>query len=614
MTAVLDPPPEAENQIISDTQTGGVSGNQTISGIVAFDVETGDAGDLYRYPDPQAYIRIAGWAYDDADEVAVEVTPVGDVATSIMTSAVATGHNVMAFDLPALVRAGRLTMAEVHQLARHGRIFDTLLAARHLDPPMAREKGVDAARRLDLDSLGERLGLGTKQGSIRDMAKQHGGYDQIPVDDPEYRAYLVGDVELSRKLYHRLLADFGGEVPPYLAREHRVAAIAAQISHNGFLVDQRVLGHRIAEIQQRKAQSYQFLNLRHGIPLADPKGKPYDAPLATKLGKAALERALTEAGATSLWRTEKTGQLDVSGDHMRHLVEEYHHLPAVREIAKHVYRIVSARTVYETVAANLCPDGRVHPWVAFKQATGRWSLTGPGLTVMGKRGGRHVEREVLLPDPGELALAVDLSQVDMRGVAGLSQDRAYIRMLETEDPHAEIAKALFGDVQRREQAKAIGHGWNYGRGIRAISEGEEIEPGLVRQFDASMRERFPRVVEWQNEVRAIAESGQLLDNGFGRPMRADPRRAHTQGPALMGQGAARDIMMEGLLRLVDAHPQTLPMLRAQIHDELVLSVPADQVEDVRRAVLDAFTWQWRGVPIVADSGPAGKTWGAVYAK
>src|SRR5690606_37245372 len=196
--------------------------------------------------------------------------------------------------------------------------------------------------------------------------------------------------------------------------------------------------------------------------------------LGTKAGKAALEAALRQAGATSIWRTEKTGEIAVGSDHMVHFGREYAHLPEVREIAKCVYRIVSARTVYETVAHCLHPDGRVHARVTFKQATGRWSLTEPGLTLMGKRAGRHVEREVFLPDPGEVALAVDLSQVDMRAVAGLSQDRAYIEMLAQEDPHLEIAKALFGDPGKREAAKAIGHGWNYGRSIRAISEMEEI--------------------------------------------------------------------------------------------------------------------------------------------
>jgi DNA polymerase-1 len=218
---------------------------------------------------------------------------------------------------------------------------------------------------------------------------------------------------------------------------------------------------------------------------------------------------------------------------------------------------------------------------------------------------------VFLPDPGEVLISADLSQVDMRAVAGLSQDQGYIAMLHKEDPHAEIAEALFGDRSKREIAKPIGHGWNYGRSIKAISQMEEIDPALVVQFDRSMRERFPRLVEWQGEVRAIAESGHLLDNGFGRLMRPDPQRAHTQGPALMGQGAARDLMMTGLLRLP---AEILAMLRAQVHDEIVLSVPVDQAEEVGRAVVEALSFEWRGVPILADTSPAGTDWSRCYEK
>jgi DNA polymerase-1 len=78
-------------------------------------------------------------------------------------------------------------------------------------------------------------------------------------------------------------------------------------------------------------------------------------------------------------------------------------------------------------------------------------------------------------------------------------------------------------------------------------------------------------------------------------------------------------MMEGLLRLVDRHPEALPMLRAQVHDEIVLSVPEDIVEDVRQAVVEAMTWTWDapgGVPVEirADASPAGRNWAEIYEK
>lgn len=594
------------------------------SDVLTVDLETGSADDLYRTP-PEEYIRLAGRALDDREVETTSNAPAAFAGEAIKNALVTTGHNIMGFDVPALVRAGALTMPRVHGMAAQGRFADALLMARYLDPPMARDKGVDTQRRHDLDSLSERLGLGRKDDRSKALVKTY-GWEGIPLDredpDPTRRAdavafweYLHQDVNLSRQVYPVLLEQAGGTMPEYLVREHRVAAIAAQISLNGFRVDVPLLEERVAEVNERKATAVAWLAEHAGLPLEDGRGKAYTSPIASKAGKEAIETALRAAGATSIWRTEKSDMLDISADHMRHLAREYHHLPEVKAIALNVWRIVGARSVYQTVHDHLIGD-RVHPKISMAQATGRWSTTQPGLTVLGKRGGRHVERAPFLPEPGHVLMTADLSQVDMRAVAGLSGDRAYIEMLKSEDPHAEIALALFGDRKLREIAKPIGHGWNYGRSNKAISEGEGIAPHLVMQFDRSMRERFGRLVEWRDEIRELAASGVLLDNGWGRKMRPDPQRAHTQGPALMGQGGARDIMMHGLLRLPG---EVLPMLRAQVHDEIVLSVPAADAPDVAAAVIEALSFEWTGpggvpVPITADTSPTGTDWSKCYEK
>lgn len=569
------------------------------------DLETADANQLHSYG--PGFVRLAGWTESRTGQV-VLTEDHDEVVRRIQRSSLVIGHNVLGFDLQALARHHGLDLAA---LVRDGRVFDTMLAARQWDPPMAKEKGVDHERRYNLDSLGTRFELGGKSHNLAALAKKHGGYDQIPLDDSDYRDYLTRDVRLSGLVYEKLaelVAD--ADCGDYLIREHRVAAVAAQISLNGFRVNTDLLAERVGEGETRKQVALKRLHERYGVPLLDPKGKPFAAPLATKVGKAALIEALGREGVESFWTTGKSGDIATSYEAMRHLAHQNHHKRAVVEMCKLVAAVVTVRTVYTTISDNLIGD-RVHPSVVMKQSTGRWSLSRPGLTVMGKRGGRYREREVFVADPGQVIVAFDLAQIDMRALAGLSGDAAYIEMLRTSDPHAEIAKALFGDASKRDESKAIGHGWNYGRGIRAISDGNDIPPELVRQFDESMRERFPRLVEWRDEVRAWAESGELLDNGFGRRMRPDPSRSHTQGPALMGQGCARDLMMEGLLRLPD---EILPMLRAQVHDEIVLSVPESDVADVERAVIEALSFEWRGVPIFAEGGPSGRSWGEIYRK
>jgi DNA polymerase-1 len=109
----------------------------------------------------------------------------------------------------------------------------------------------------------------------------------------------------------------------------------------------------------------------------------------------------------------------------------------------------------------------------------------------------------------------------------------------------------------------------------------------------------------------MAASGSMLDNGFGRMMRPVPERSWTQGPALIGQGCARDLMIEAVLRLP---LEIVPMMRAFVHDEIVLSVPEHLVGEVSDAVAEAMTFTWRDVPITGTADAPALTWGAVYAK
>jgi DNA polymerase-1 len=252
-------------------------------------------------------------------------------------------------------------------------------------------------------------------------------------------------------------------------------------------------------------------------------------------------------------------------------------------------------------------------------------VTEPGLTVFGKRNGKYVERRIIVPEPGHSILAVDLAQGDMRAVAAHSRDEKYMRIFTEPGPdgkprdlHSEIALAVFGDVKYRETAKAIGHGWNYGESVRRmVINGADQK--LAQQFDDMMREMYPQLVQWQHDVRSVAEDDRLLDNGFGRLMRADPRFAYTQAPALVGQGCTRDMLAEGLLRLP---LEFWPYLRVIVHDEVVMSVPTKDFEEISRIVVEAMSFDLAdvtggklgSVPVVAEASKPGRTWSEVYEK
>jgi DNA polymerase-1 len=555
------------------------------------DLETGPVEDLWRTG--RSFLRLVG-TEDGIGQDPRQLIDHVDAGGSLAA------HNGLGFDYLVLGRFG----LDVLRHGDAGRLLDTKVLAMLADPPPAEMKSGQVIKRYGLDELAGRLGLPGKEMDLEFLAKEFGGFDRIPLDEPRYREYLEADVRATRALLDALPMD------DYGRREHRLLSrLAASVSLVGFRVDESLLRSRMAEGQEVTEAGLEVLR-GFGLPTTMANGKPAKAPHATRGGKEAIDRAVLDLTGVQLPRT-RTGSPSTGKTTMARLFEwaRANDEPEAALVAETVLALNGVRSVYGTVDAYVA-RGRVHPEVDARQAAGRFSVTKPGLTVFGKRDGRHVEREIFLPEPGHVLLAVDMSQVDMRAIAGLCQDPGYMRLFAPGiDAHAEISRMVWGTPDRREEAKAIGHGWNYGRGTRAIAEAARIPLDAAEEFDRAMTENFPVLVEWRSEVRERAGAGELLDNGWGRRMRPDPDRAWTQAPALMGQGAARDLMAEAILRLP---LEIVPMLRAVVHDELVFTIPATDVDEIRAEVLEAMTFEWRGVPILAKAEKAGGSWRSCY--
>lgn len=569
-------------------------------GVVVFDIES-DGERLW--PVRPDFIRIVGW---QAGRVIRVTADSAEVAEILRSARLIVGHNIMGFDLLAFALHHGV---DLHELAAEGRIIDTMLTEILIDPPAARTKQGQIMKEYSLDALGLRkFGVG-KTDDLRKLAARFGGFGSIPLDSEEYARYCAGDVGLTARVAASQKRN------GYVKREHRIAAIAAQIRMNGFRVDLPLLAERVQAGRDRRAELIERLVQRYGLPLVDARGKPYKSPHATKLGKIAIEKAFSDLGV-ELDRTPKGDEPALGKDSIAEVVEKFSDRPEVLDLAETVGSLNGIRSVYETVERCRVGD-RVHPDITMFQSSGRWSITEPGLTVMGKRGGKYVEREIFIPEEGHVIIAADLSQVDARAVAAWCQDPAYMALFEPgRDSHTEIALAVWGDASRRDEAKILGHGWNYGMGLDRLADMVGSYDVAI-EFNSSMKNRFPGLVAWKRETAERADSGELLDNGFGRLLRTTPGQGWTQGPALLGQSAARDILMKGLLRL----PAELrPYLRAVVHDEIVLSIPVDQADEIEAAVLDALSFEWAPRPdykpirIEAGLGKRGDSWGAVYAK
>lgn len=577
--------------------------------LMPLDLETSSVKRLWHGPE-RFCVRLAGYAIGDGP--VVTTTDVDRVVALLHEpDVIVVGHNVLAFDLPALEAYHGL---DLDRMVAEGRVVDTLLAARQNDPPLS---GKVDERRYGLDAVAKRvLGEGKVSGggesALKALAREYSptgdlgdGFDRIPVDHPDYVRYLVQDVELVRQLASHLVVD------DYTIREHRLMHRLNSISRNGFRVDVALAQRLVAEQAERIRVRKRELHDRYGLPLT---GK---APHRTKDGIGALEKAFVDVGVEPP-RTAK-GALATGKEVVDALEAEHAGNTELGQLCRTLRALNGERTTAQTILDHVGPDGRVHPEIDARQATGRISVTRPGLTVMGKRDRANIiERALLLPDEGDVLLPVDLSAIDGRAVALHCGDDAYAELFALgKDLHDEMAVAVFGEDgwdrstghhPRRGDAKAISHATNYGMGAAGLARNAGIDIAEAKRQLAVLEARFPKLIAWKVMVREEAKR-QILTTAFGRRVRIAPGREYTQAPAFLGQGTARDLMMEGLLRL----PEWLvARLRAVVHDELVFSVPTDRIDEVREQILGALQFDVNGVPILAEAGDPGRDWADCY--
>jgi P4 family phage/plasmid primase-like protien len=647
----------------------GPPARSVLNGPVAWDIESPSAKELFTFRSrPEApYARLNGVL--DADGTEVLTTDPAELVRLLEAAEAVHAHNGYRFDLMALAFHHG---ADYDALAP--KLWDTYVDATVLDPPGSKgQKPWANDGYYGLDQLAARLGLPGKTDHLPALAKEYAaegltgkaaeedGYGKIPVDDERYRSYLSGDLSAQRAVTAALLAD--PERMDYRRREQRVAYIQNRMTLSGWKIDVPLLDRLVHEEQDKVQESLAWLHENAGVPLTETKSRGrgkskvfYEevrkSPLSSTAGREALARAFRERGLPYHLETA-SGALALGKDALgegSYMVgrgaggslrpgllnpERIARTPgadweALREMAGHIKLVTTAVQKYEEIQSYLVGD-RVHAKVGETQGSRRWAMVTPSLTNLGKRGGKHVQRAPLIADDGCVLIAFDFDQVDMRAVAGHCGDPEYVGMfVRGDDPHSMISNMVFGSgncscpdktrhtCEWRDRAKASGHGWNYGLSVNGMVN-SGIDRSLAERFDAGMNENYPRLCAWRTEVREKAAAGELLENGFGGLLRCDPARAWTQAPAQPGQGTARDVMCEGLLRLPQEY---VPWLRGVVHDEAVFNVPEARVQECIEVVTAAFTMdlaevtqgRLHSVPIVAGASRPARSWDGCYEK
>ncbi len=254
--------------------------------------------------------------------------------------------------------------------------------------------------------------------------------------------------------------------------------------------------------------------------------------------------------------------------------------------------------------------GRVHTtYNSAGTVTGRISSNNPNLQNIPIRTdeGRRIRR-AFVAQQGCLLMGADYSQVELRVMAHMSQDRVLLdAFARGEDIHATTAAAVYGvalpDVTyaMRNIAKAVNFGLIYGQGAFGLARQIGVSVDEAQSFIDRYFERFPGVRAYMDQVQTEAAALGYVETllkrrryfpelsggqGLGRDRQASARMA-INTPI---QGSAADIIKLAMIRmhrmLTDARLQTRMLL--QVHDEVVLEVPEDEVDVAERIVREAM--------------------------
>lgn len=262
--------------------------------------------------------------------------------------------------------------------------------------------------------------------------------------------------------------------------------------------------------------------------------------------------------------------------------------------------------------------GRVFPNFSVSDVTGRVSFRQPNLGSLAKDP-RSRERELVVAEDGEVLFTVDMAQIDARVVAGLCQDPAYLEQFEAgRDVHAEMAERLLGDPRKRDAAKRLVHGINFGMGKTKLADAAKLTVGEAEAFLRGMVRQFPIWASWMETTISQARTAGSLTTSYGRTIPVERSEAHTQAVARLVQATARDVFFDGVLNmpwlnLSDGKPLA-EHIQLLMHDEVLFSVPAGTYAQMSGHARMCLSRPWRPdegmqpVHLPVRISPPGNSW------
>jgi DNA polymerase-1 len=325
-------------------------------------------------------------------------------------------------------------------------------------------------------------------------------------------------------------------------------------------------------------------------------------------------------------RKTKSGQYTTSEDVLESLKSKH---PVVEKILEYrkIKKLLS--TYIDALPALLSPvDGKVH--TTYNQATtstGRLSSTNPNLQNIPIKDEEGKEiRRAFIPDNDCLFLSVDYSQIELRIMAHLSEDKNMLEAFRSgQDIHAATAAKIFGipisEVTRdmRRKAKTANFGIIYGISVFGLAEQLRISRMEAKELIDGYFATFPDVKAYMEHSIAVAREKGYVETIFHRKRflpDINSRNAIVRGYAERNainapiQGSAADIIKVAMNRIYKRFKEDNLQSRMimQVHDELNFNVFPDELDQVKQIVVDEMEHAIElKVPLVAECG-VGQNW------
>ena len=488
-----------------------------------------------------------------------------------------------------------------YDIAIHGVAFDTMLESYVLDSVASRHD-MDTLALTHLDhkttSFEDLAGKGVKQLTFNQIDIQTGGF------------YAAEDADITLRLHLALWPQL--QAIPALAKvftdiEMPALPVLFAMEETGTLIDADLLHEQSLQIGQRLQQleqqahnvAGQVFNLASPKQLGDILFVKLELPIVKK----------TPKGAPS-----------TAEEVLQQLADDGHELPTL--LMEHRGLAKLKNTYTDKLPLLMAKDtGRIH--TSYQQAiaaTGRLSSTDPNLQNIPARSeeGRKI-RQAFIARPGFKLVAADYSQIELRIMAHLSDDKSLLDAFAAgRDIHRHTAAEVFGltemevTANQRSAAKAINFGLIYGMSAFGLAKQIGCSRGEAQDYVNLYFERYPGVQKYMEDTRVQAKEQGYVETIFGRRLylpeinsKNGQRRQHAERTAINApmQGSAADIIKMAMRDVAawmkksdyDAY------LLMQVHDELVFEVKADQASAFAQAVKKVMEQAAKlKVPLVVD--------------